>query len=1135
MENANELITFLEGATKEDARNNLSSQGIAWSIMRVNGVYSGRTHFLHTLETDLLEYAFSLLGAALDLKELGGDAKLVNKSFELAGRSFESLLTNCKQDYDDKGFLQIIAACCYHLSGFSAIAFSIINSQASFNNNTAEVALRFLILRNLKQLRNFIESELTDENAIDDNIANEIKTEQLSADEAIVRIANDSICRALAFFDFALQTGNETHTVNAKHIIKSVISLTSRSGFVTLWWIARISLNLIDDLWRHSLHQNLPTVIPDGGEALYTTLRKKFILTLYSGNTSEVELWPSQMEAAIRSTNVKDDLVVALPTSAGKTRIAEIAALVTLSTEKRIVIVTPLRALSAQTERSFRRTFSPLGYSVSSLYGASGMSPLDEDSLKGKNIVIATPEKLDFALRNDSSILNDVGLIILDEGHMIGPTEREIRFEILVQRLLRRNDSNQRRIVCLSAILPDGENLNNFTQWLRNDKAGSPIKFPWRPTRQRFGTLVWDGRSAVLNFDYKSSIPFLHNFIEEVAAISPDQNARPRDLNEKTIFAAWKFASQGKRTLIFVTQANWVEKFGTNALKLVKRGYLNPLLEDRKAIESALSVGEEWLGKEHPAVKALEIGVAVHHGGLPNPFLRELELLLSKGIINITVASPTLSQGLNINAAVLLVPYLVRAGKQIKGEEFANVAGRAGRAFVDMEGFVIHVIHDKSESRKNEWKTLINKARERNLSSGLFQVIASVYDKLSQHSNLASDAAFEYLASKREAWFSDATKEGQDEDEVNNDMDFLVEKLDATVLGLIEALETDSQDLARLLDEALKGSLWARQVSVLAEPIKNVHLKILLARAKLIWSSTTAEIRRGHFAMGVGFDTGLVLDNISVELEKLMDIADNAAMNGNTKELTDSLISLAEMLLPLRPFHPQKALPANWKTVLVEWISGKNIDEIGSEFIPHIEDVFSYKLVWAIEAIRMKRVAKGWVSTGYSGAAAACIENGVPDFKMAMLIRAGLPSRSAAIKAVVDGHGQFNDNIEMYIWLRSKRIRELNLEANWPTLKTYDLWQRFYRELFNANDKEWELESKEIRIEPKKLASIEDGEYRVIMKKNIAKLYTPDFKEILVLTLSFKEEFRGVLSAKVHKSKQAVYLERFGPGRFIGA
>ena len=47
------------------------------------------------------------------------------------------------------------------------------------------------------------------------------------------------------------------------------------------------------------------------------------------------------------------------------------------------------------------------------------------------------------------------------------------------------------------------------------------------------------------------------------------------------------------------------------------------------------------------------------HGRLPSPFLRELEILLSEGVLKVIVASPTLSQGLNLNAAVLLVPALI--------------------------------------------------------------------------------------------------------------------------------------------------------------------------------------------------------------------------------------------------------------------------------------------------------------------------------------------------------------------------------------------------------------------------------------------------------------------------------------------
>ncbi|WP_255297121.1 hypothetical protein [Proteus vulgaris] len=99
------------------------------------------------------------------------------------------------------------------------------------------------------------------------------------------------------------------------------------------------------------------------------------------------------------------------------------------------------------------------------------------------------------------------------------------------------------------------------------------------------------------------------------------------------------------------------------------------MLEDEAPIARALEVGKEWLGEDHPAVASLKVGVAIHHGRLPSPFLRELELLLSEGALKVIVASPTLSQGLNLNAAVLLVPALYRASEKIKGEEFASLTG----------------------------------------------------------------------------------------------------------------------------------------------------------------------------------------------------------------------------------------------------------------------------------------------------------------------------------------------------------------------------------------------------------------------------------------------------------------------------
>ena len=103
-------------------------------------------------------------------------------------------------------------------------------------------------------------------------------------------------------------------------MLATAVSLADNAENVPLWWISNLCRHLTDDLWQHTSLENLQTEPPEGTEKKYPDLRRLFISSLYARKTSEVELWPSQREAAQRSTDVTDDLVVALPTSAGKTR-----------------------------------------------------------------------------------------------------------------------------------------------------------------------------------------------------------------------------------------------------------------------------------------------------------------------------------------------------------------------------------------------------------------------------------------------------------------------------------------------------------------------------------------------------------------------------------------------------------------------------------------------------------------------------------------------------------------------------------------------------------------------------------------------------------------------------------------------
>jgi hypothetical protein len=219
------------------------------------------------------------------------------------------------------------------------------------------------------------------------------------------------------------------------------------------------------------------------------------------------------------------------------------------------------------------------------------------------------------------------------------------------------------------------------------------------------------------------------------------------------------------------------------------------------------------------------------------------------------------------------------------------------------------------------------------------------------------------------------------------------------------------------------------------------QLALFQARSRLIWSSTTAPQRRGHFAMGIGLEAGLTLDAMADELAAHLDRADLGALPGDLDVLREALARLAERLLRIRPFAPDDPLPADWRDILNAWLAGVPVTEIGPDNMRFIEDAFAYRLVWALEALRMRRIALGWEAEIISGGAAACLETGLPRFVMALLVRAGFPSRAGALAAGNNLNPVFVDSAGLVEWLDSNEVAALTDRGEWPTPETAEIWK----------------------------------------------------------------------------------------------
>ena len=155
-----------------------------------------------------------------------------------------------------------------------------------------------------------------------------------------------------------------------------------------------------------------------------------------------------------------------------------------------------------------------------------------------------------------------------------------------------------------------------------------------------------------------------------------------------------RLLGDGHTVSVYSPQKMQVEPLAREFRHMRDQGFLTyvkaPLAEH---LSVALAIGREWLGQDHPAVEALEVGVGTHHGSLPRPFLNAVEARLDARRLSSFVASPTLAQGIDLACSVLIFRSLRRYdGGQwvpILASEFSNVVGRSGRAFVDLDGISV--------------------------------------------------------------------------------------------------------------------------------------------------------------------------------------------------------------------------------------------------------------------------------------------------------------------------------------------------------------------------------------------------------------------------------------------------------------
>jgi len=1133
------------------------SRGMIW---RDGALPEDAPNYSPELSDDLLSYGYSLLLHGLRYTELGGDADRARSAFAVAAEAIEAVAARGGAD-PERDFHRLVAAAAYHLGRFSARAYSLLHKGlAEANLSTVERGLAKLMLRDLGGLSLDIAAWFHAGKANDDVLvaalvgipelpdsdgAGEEGDSEIRVLEVLVVALEENFMAALAMGLLALERGEDGLMPQVRARLKSGLDVAGELNLVSQWWCHRLTIHLLDGLWDASFHKILPLEGPSGVDiGDWAELRKLFIGSLYRRSKAEIDLWPSQFLAARRALDFDANLVLSLPTSAGKTRIAEICILACLATKKRVVFVTPLRALSAQTEVGLRRTFTPLGKTVSSLYGSIGASGADVDALRSRDIVVATPEKLDFALRSDPTLLDDVGLVVLDEGHMIGLGEREVRYEAQIQRLLRRPDAAGRRIVCLSAILPEGDQMEDFAAWLTCDKTDGLIKNDWRPTRLRFGEVVWKGQHAQFNVSVGDEKPYILKFL---VAKKPTRGRAtktfPADQRELCIATAWRLVDDGQTVLVFCPLRRSVLPFAEAVIEMHKRGHIESVLAHPPSIlATALAVGAEWFGPSHDILKCLKLGVAVHHGALPTPYRKEVERLLRDGVLKVTISSPTLAQGLNLSATSLVFHGVKRNRDLIDIAEFRNVVGRAGRAYIDIEGLVLYPMFDDHRKRNADWQELISNKNGREMESGLLRLIAALLLRIKKKlGNVDGDQLIEYIAGQGAWEFPIVVEQERDAVEARKRWETHLMSLDTAIFSLLGDTPVPDEELESKLDEILGASLFERRLARYNEDSRTLLMMGLHARAQYIWSNSTAQQRRGYFLAGVGLATGMALDVRASELEQLLHTANAALLTREHDMAVDAITAFAQITFLIPPFSPQ-ALIDEWKFLLRLWLLGRPVTDLLSgendAAVQVIEQAFVYNLPWAMEAVRVRaEVHEDPFSdelklSDFSQAyAVVALETGTLSIAAATLIQAGFGSRLAAIQAVTSTDANFESMSGLMAWLSSDEIQALSARPDWPTPDSHQLWAEFTSGPSGAlAAKAWSATAysspvtwHDVPMPPGMALRIGGGPSKE------QSVFSADYREVGMIGWAPNPAARGVMIATSNGSQDKFDLEYIGP------
>lgn len=419
-------------------------------------------------------------------------------------------------------------------------------------------------------------------------------------------------------------------------------------------------------------------------------------------------------------------VLVAAPTGAGKTIVAEFAIHLALAQGKKAFYTTPIKALSNQKYTD-----------LVAAYGSEKVGLLTGDTSRNPQaqIVVMTTEVLRNMLYADSTALENLGYVVMDEVHYLADRFRGAVWEEVIIHL-----PESVQLVALSATVSNAE---EFGAWLDTVRGSTTVVVSeHRPVplwqHVMVGKELYDLFSmtgdqqptAQVNPELAQLAETARKDIQVNDWGRPGSRSRNRQRTRggrrqgerrQSDFQASRRGrdrSSSPRKDLRVSRPQMVRTLSREGL-LPCIGFIFSRNGCDAAVEQCLNAGLDLTTpaeKEHIVATVdraamvlaeqdrdalgfwgfrdgLRRGFAAHHAGLLPLFKEIVEELFATGFVKVVFATETLALGINMPARTVVIERLVKfdgeSHKDITPGEYTQLTGRAGRRGIDIEGHAV--------------------------------------------------------------------------------------------------------------------------------------------------------------------------------------------------------------------------------------------------------------------------------------------------------------------------------------------------------------------------------------------------------------------------------------------------------------